>query len=44
MYQNHQINGMVVTYQEDKEVVVKAISELKGVGKYPTLLWEEGYE
>ena len=33
-----------VTYQEDKEVVVKAISDLKEAGEYPTLLWEESYE
>jgi dTDP-glucose pyrophosphorylase len=29
-----------VTYKEDKEVVVKAIEELKAKGIYPTKLWE----
>jgi len=28
-----------VTYQEDKEMVVKAVSELKKQGKYPQRLW-----
>lgn len=30
-----------VTYREDKEVVVKAVQELKDAGLYPQRLWEE---